>query len=159
MLFLIYLEFYFLAAEEYNFFVFLPTLIDTRLNKICVVTSCCFRLGIGGCWYLCRMQQIPTIPYLLTAMTMASIFFAFYFLQKFFAKLVFFANKKQKKTKKNSATYIIIQVHLNYSKKYFLKIYSKLWSIFLKFLIKPSKNGFFFKIENLWHYKLKYKYY
>ena len=33
--------------------------------------------------------------------TMASIFFAFYFLQKFFAKLVFFANKKQKKGKKN----------------------------------------------------------
>ena len=32
---------------------------------------------------------------------MASIFFAFYFLQKIFAKLVFFANKKQKKTKKN----------------------------------------------------------
>ena len=33
--------------------------------------------------------------------TMASIFFAFYFLQKFFAKLGFFANKKQKKAKKN----------------------------------------------------------
>ena len=30
----------------------------------------------------------------------ASIFLAFYFLQKIFAKLVFFANKKQKKAKK-----------------------------------------------------------
>ena len=40
--------------------------------------------------------------------SMASIFFAFYFLQNFFAKLVFFANKKQKKIKKKSATYIII---------------------------------------------------
>ena len=39
------------------------------------------------------------IPYL-GRLSMASIFFAFYFLQKFFAKLVFFANKKQKKNQK-----------------------------------------------------------
>ena len=38
---------------------------------------------------------------------------------------------------------IIIQVHLNYSEKYFLKIYSKLWPILLKFLIKLHKKWIF----------------
>ena len=40
------------------------------------------------------------IEFAINQVSMASIFFAFYFLQKFFAKLVFFANKKQKKKQK-----------------------------------------------------------
>ena len=49
---------------------------------------------------------------------MAAIFFAFSFFAKNKKKLVFFANKKQKKTKEIQH-FIMIQVYLNYSKKLF----------------------------------------
>ena len=56
------------------------------------------------------IQRILTI--------MAAIFFAFSFFAKNKKKLVFFANKKQKKTKEIQH-FIMIQVYLNYSKKLF----------------------------------------
>ena len=127
-----------------NLFWFFTKMVDSseslysnQRNKYRENQKFCF-----GCLDLFRNVIFPILFTKRISIT-ASIFFAFYFLQNFFAKLVFFANKKQKKTKKNLATYIIIQVHLNYSEKYFSKIYSKLWPIFLKFLIKLPKKWIF----------------
>ena len=49
---------------------------------------------------------------------MAAIFFALSFFAKNKKKLVFFANKKQKKTKEIQQ-FMMIQIYLNYSKKLF----------------------------------------